>query len=563
MTTTDTNIHPVVYKLLHQRNFTKESMREFFSWNLRELPNFSELKDIAKAAQRIIQAINNKEKIGVYGDYDADGTTSCAVLYHFFQLLSTTVNIYQPSRFEEGYGLHVSSIDTAIKDGIQLLITVDCGITNCEAAQYAAKQGMDLIITDHHEDGAPQMPQAYAVVNPSRRDQGDTPLKTLAGVGVAFALCLEIRSHLLKNGVEVPSIYPLLQFVSIGTICDLAHLCPTNLKLTRHGLKQIPESSYPGIIAFFPPEERKFGTIPSEKISFNVGPMINAKGRLDHAQKALQLLLAENSDKAYEYHSHLEIANRERKFIQTEVYKEAKENILNNLQGEDPVVNIVYAPHWHEGVIGIVASKLVENFEVPAMVFTDSSDEGIIKASIRSAGELDIFECLHQCSDLYKKFGGHKAAAGLSMPIENFATFKERMQKIIGNKPLIERTVQDNFDIYLDFEDITAELVKSLEILEPFGQGNNKPIFRMRGFNIDSFKLMKDVHVKWFLSSKKDPAKKLQGVSFNYVGKWKQIHPTDLYNRQHLDDLTAQFTIGINRFNGKEYLQLMIDKFLI
>lgn len=467
------------------------------------------------------------------------------------------MELFQPSRFIEGYGIHNSSIDTAVEQNVKVLITVDCGITNTATADYALGK-LDLIITDHHKDAAPELPKAFAIVNPSRRDEpADSPLKPLAGVGVAFALALQIKKDLAARGKEIPTLYPLLQFVAIGTISDLAHMCPLNLRLTRHGLKQIPTTQYPGIRAFFAPEELKTFMIPSEKISFHVGPHINSKGRLDHPERALKLLIARDFSETREHFAHLEVANRDRRVIQAEVFEEAKKDVVSRLNGEELLINILYQPHWHEGVIGIVASKLVETFEVPAIVFTNSEHEGIIKASCRSAGQLNIFDLLKQCEDLFLKFGGHKAAAGLSMKAENFHAFKERMNALLAEIPAPLRTKTSTFDVEVGIEEITASLVKDLEKLEPFGPGHERPVFRMQNARISSYKILKDAHVKWTFG--KDKAS-LQGISFNYLGKWNEATPEELYSLQQKAGLSIQFTLGINKFNGNETIQLMVNR---
>lgn len=558
------NIHPVVSRVLTKRGIMPEDYEEYFSWNLRTLPNFSELKDIQKCANRIVQAIENNEKIGIYGDYDVDGTTSCALFYQYFQMLNIDVALYQPSRFVEGYGIHNSSIDEAIISGVKLLITVDCGITNCETADYALEKGIDLIITDHHKDIRDEMPKALAIVNPNRRDEPkDSPMKALAGVGVAFAVCLEVKKILDAQGKNTPSIYSLLEYVAIGTICDLAVLNPMNMKMTRHGLKQIISSPYSGITTFFNDEDRNAPFITSEKISFYVGPLINSKGRLDHPEKALNLLISKNHKEAFENYSHLEISNRERKQIQKEVYDEAKMQVIKTLKSDSPLINIVYAPHFHEGVIGIVASKLVETFEIPAIVFSDAEEKGVIKASCRSAGELNLFNALNECSDLFLKFGGHKAAAGLSMPKENLNEFKKRMNAYLQEIPEIERTVQDQYDIEISFNEINRQLVKELECMEPFGMGNERPVFRMKDCRVESYKLLKDIHVKWTFVHKDNPKIKISGISFNFIGKWNTPHPEEIFNQQEIEGLCVQFTIGINRFRGNEIIQLMVDKVFI
>lgn len=553
-----TELNPVLVRLFKKRGFSPLEVQDLLSWNLKDLPELTNMLDLAKASERIIRAISEGERIGVYGDYDVDGTTSCALLWHFFNMLGLEVDVFQPSRFVEGYGIHPSSIDNALEKEVKVLITVDCGISNTATADYA-KDKLDLIITDHHRDAAPHIPHAFAVINPCRRDEPeDSPLKALAGVGVAFALALQIKNDLAKKGTEIPTLYPLLQFVAIGTISDLARMTPLNLRLTRHGLKQIPNTQYPGIRAFFAPEELNTAMISSEKISFHVGPHINSKGRLDHPDRALRLLIASDSTEAREHYSHLEVANRDRRMIQKEVFEEAKTDVIKKINGDELYINILYQPHWHEGVIGIVASKLVETFEVPAVIFTNAEEDGVIKASARSAGELNIFELLEQCKDLFIKFGGHKAAAGLSMKKENFFLFKERMNSLLKVLPPALRTKTSSFDIELGLEEIDSRLVKDLERLEPFGPGHEKPVFRMKNSLIQSYRIMKDAHVRWTFSTPKSKAM-LQGISFNYIGKWNEPTPEELFQLQGKAGLSVQFTLGVNRFQGNETIQLMVN----
>lgn len=329
--------------------------------------------------------------------------------------------------------------------------------------------------------------------------------------------------------------------------------------MTRHGLKQIPSTTYSGVACFFSDEDRQFPVIPSEKISFYVGPLINSKGRLDHPEKALKLLIATNHKDAFHNYSHLEISNRERKLIQNEVFLEARKQVIKEMRGAEHLISIVYSPTWHEGVIGIVASKLVETFGVPAIVFTDSEQKGLIKASARSAGELDLFSCLKQCESFFTKFGGHKAAAGLSMPKENFDGFKAAMSDLLKEIPPITRVNQDYFDAQISFNDIDRSLLRELDKLEPFGMGNAKPVFRMEDAVLESYKVLKDVHVKWTFTSRSNPKNKLSGISFNFIGKWGAQSPEELFHSQS-EGLTVYFGLGINRFRGNEIIQLMVEK---
>lgn len=547
----------VLIRLFKKRNLTPKQVQDLFSWDLKSIPDLTGLMDLEKASNRIISAIQKNEKIGIFGDYDVDGTTSCALLFHFFKSIDVLVELIQPSRFIDGYGIHPPSIDLSVQKGIQVLITVDCGITNCEAAEYALTKGIDLIITDHHQDARENLPNAFAIINPNRRDETcDEQLKSLAGVGVAFALCLQIKKNLKK---EIPSLYPLLQFFAIGTICDIAHLTPLNLRLVRHGLSQMGKSTFPGILSFLTLQERK-EPINEEKLGFYIGPLINSKGRLDHPEFSLNLLISDNLEQAHHLRAHLENCNNERKRITTDVFEQAKDQILKNLN-EEPIISLAYQKDWHEGVIGIVASKLVDFFKVPAIVFTNTEDEKIIKASARSAGELDLFEVLNTFSGYFEKFGGHKAAAGLSMKKEKFEEFRQKIKYLLKEIPQIQRTRQDYYDIEVFPEEITPNLIKDLEKIGPFGRGNEKPIFKLTGIQLDSFEILKDLHVRWNFSAKSKF--RFRGISFNYIGKWMHQSPEEIFRLQKKEGLTVIFNLSINRFNGNEYLQLMVQKVIV
>lgn len=553
-------LHNILVLLFKKRGIDPSKIEEYLSWNLGRLPSLLTLIDLEKASKRIIEAIKKNESIAIFGDYDVDGTSSCALLYHFFKLINRSVILIQPSRFVEGYGIHPPNIDQAIERGIKLLITVDCGITSNDTAKYAKERGLDLIITDHHKDGNESMPEAYAIVNPNRRDEPkESPLKPLAGVGVAFALALKIKTDLENEGESIPSIYPLLPFVALGTVCDLAPLTPINLTLTRHGLKEMKECRYIGFQTFLSHEERKAPFVPSEKLAFTIGPMINAKGRLDHPEKALLLLTTDDREVAQECYNHLEIANRERKFIQKGVFTEAKEAILKDYS-EKLLACVAYSPKWHEGVLGIVASKLVDTFKIPAVVFSNTEDPTIIKASARSAGELDLFSVLNEMNDLYLRFGGHHAACGLSMKLENLAEFKRRLNQKLSEIPAIIRTENLTYDLELNPSEITPELLKQFELLEPFGNNNERPLFMSEKLTIDSYDILKGEHVRWNLSHRSDNKKKFKGISFNFINRFNTPSPEEIFERQKNSPLKIYFKPNINRFNGNEFIQLGIEE---
>jgi len=553
-------LHPIVIDILKKRNI--EDLDDFFSWDLKTLPNLEGLLDLELAAIRIIKAIEKGEEIGVYGDYDVDGTTSCALLFHFFKSINKEIHLFQPSRFVEGYGIHPSSIDDALEKNITLLISVDCGISNLETAEYTQDKDIDLIITDHHKDAKEYIPKAYAVINPNRRDENQDQLKTLAGVGVAFCLALKIKNLLESKGKVVPSIYPLLEFVSIGTICDLANLNSVNRKLVRHGLKQLPKTKHPGLRLFLSQDDTQKQVLESEKCSFHIGPHINSRGRLEHPRDALNLLTNNNPYECDTYFKNIVYSNTQRKKIQNTVFNEAFSQVKKSWNEPTPVINIVYGPDWHEGVIGIVASKLVETFKVPCIVFTDSADKGIIKASARTAGELDLFKTLDSCSDLFLKFGGHKAAAGLSMKKENLPLLKEKVTELISKIPAILRTKTHCFDIEVGMHQLDIELSRSISKMEPFGLGNPYPILRIKDAYISDYKVLKDKHLKWTFQARETRSnynKSLYGLSFFYLEQWNKTSPEELMAKQKSQELIIDAKLSVNHFNGRRSLQLLVE----
>jgi len=557
-------IHPVVKKVLATRGISEaKDLEKFFSWDLKSIPDLTQLIDLETGAQRVYLAIKNNEKIGIYGDYDVDGTTSCALFYHFFQMIGSKVELFQPSRFVEGYGVHPSSIDNALEKEVRLLITVDCGISNIETADYAKEKGLDLIITDHHKDAREKMPDALAVINPNRRDEVcHEDLKSLAGVGVAFAFCLKLREIMLADQQECPSLYPLLQFFSLGTICDLARLTDTNKTLTRHGLKIMKDTPVEGIKLFLTQEDYAKPFLESEKCSFYIGPHINSRGRLEHPEFALNMITTSDPVQARSFYDEVVKSNTQRKIIQKKVYDEAFEQTKKNFDIDESTISIAFNPSWHEGVIGIVASRLVETFRVPAIVFTEP-EEGILKASARTAGELNLFELLDSCRDLFIKFGGHKAAAGLSMKKENLPQLRKRLQDALKEIPAILRTKQDSFDIEVNFQDLDLELVRNLQRMEPFGQGNPYPVFRIKDAYLAEYNILKDSHLKWVFKPRNQVGhlkKTLNGISFNYLNSWNTTSPEELLKKQRDQALIIDAKLQINYFRNKRYLQLLVEK---
>ncbi len=552
---------------------TEEEIHNFFNGSLSVLPSFYEMKDMPKAAEFLAGAILEKKQIGIYGDYDVDGTTSCALLIHFLKLCEGNENIHalQPSRFKEGYGLHESSIDDAIAKGIEILITVDCGITAVSPAAYAKEKNLTLIITDHHQDIAPTLPDAFAVINPNRRDDGHPQLGAIAGVGVAFALSVCIRQELMKRGKTIPSLYPLLAFVGLGSLADLAKLNFVNRLLVGHGLRAMEKTPYPGVRLLYEtygPSTKEY--IKSDMVGFGIGPLINAKGRMEHPESALKLLTSHDEVECQNLLQELQIINQQRKDKQKQMAEEAIKIVERETNsGEHSHSIVVYRSDWHEGVIGIVASKLVDHFAKPALVFAkDAHTQGLIKGSARAPKGFNIFQYLELIKPLFHKFGGHSAAAGMTLPEDSLLDLKVQLNQVIEKDfPTGVPSLLVDPDLEIQFEDITFEFFMALQTLEPFGNGNPAPIFKIKDIVLEDFTILRGGHLQWMLGNGKTGFGKraIKGISFFYLSRPGKMGPQqllDLQNKQKIK-LNVIAKISENIYREKRSLQLEVMDFIL
>ncbi len=461
-------MHPLLKQYLSFSSYTYE---ELTSWSLKNLPPFK-LKDLDKAAQRLVQAIKNKETIFLYGDYDVDGLCALSLLYHYLKQHTSNLFTYQPDRFEEGYGLHQKGLEEALMKGAHVVCTVDLGISSLELAKWSQDK-LDLIITDHHEQIF-DLPQAYAVVNPNRKDETCHPhFKHLCGAGVAFLLIVTLNQYLKSHS----SCYHFLPFVAIATLCDQVPLNPTNLTLTRHGLKLLQEKTFPGLEVF----ERRHH---EEDVQFYIGPILNAQGRLEHAKNALKLLLSEDQEEVKILFQELKKTNEERKFIQESVLQQALKQVEENLPMSFAVGD------WHEGVLGIVASKIVEKTKKPTFILRPT-EEGF-KGSARSVGDLHLLEILKKIEHCFIKYGGHKAAAGFLVKKECLTEFKNLLSSELNNYPKELRTLQYQAHVHCELKDLNEEVYSLFEQLRPFGQKHPKPIFYLSHLEFSSLRYLKD-----------------------------------------------------------------------
>ena len=547
--TKDLEINPVVSQILINRGITTmEDAKRFLFPSLEQLHNPFLMKDMEKGIDRLIEAIYGKESIVVYGDYDADGITSTVILVNFLRKIHDEVTYYIPGRIEEGYGLSKTAIDKFIKDGTKLVITVDCGISNHEEIAYAASSGIDVIVTDHHE--VPDiLPDCSAVINPHRSDCS-FPFKSLAGVGVAFNLLIALRGKLRNLGFwkdrKCPNLKEYLDLVAIGTIGDIVPLLDENRVLSKIGLSVANNTRRVGLKALMAISNMGNKTVSSESAAFRLIPRINAAGRIGAPEDAVELLLTEDEDKATILARRLDSYNRKRQEMEKVILNEILEDIDTNID-IDKVNSFVFASHkWHPGVIGIVASKLVDRYYKPAILI--SIKDGIGKGSGRSIVEFNLYGGLEkECSSLLLSYGGHRYAAGISIrekDIEEFSnTLSRAVREDIGDERMSPET---SIDALCGLNEIDYNLISQIEMLAPFGNMNSEPVLCAKNIKISSLTTVGNNHLKMRSS----------GDNTHYDTIW--------FNKGHLSPLLSGSTVDIaftpqtNHWNGKSSIQLKI-----
>ena len=477
------NISSAAARMLVVRGIqTADEARAFVRPSLEMLHDPFLMKDMDKAVERLHQAITQGEKILIYGDYDVDGTTAVAVMYRFLQNLVSnlsplTFNLdyYIPDRYTEGYGVSQQGIDYAAAQGCNLIITLDCGIKAVEKVAYAASKGIDVIVCDHHTPGE-ELPNAVAVLNMKRSDC-PYPYKDLSGCGVGFKLA---QAYTSRYGLPFDNLIPLLQLLAMSIASDIVPITGENRILAHFGIQQLNKAPFTGLSAIMAVASIEEKRLTISDLVYKIGPRINACGRMKSGRAAVELLLTDDPDFARQQAEEVNHHNEDRRDCDTETTKEA----LAQLQGDPMFANrrstVVYAPHWHKGVVGIVASRLTENYYRPTIVLT-ASEDGIISGSARSVGGFDIYAAIDSCSDLLTNFGGHKFAAGLSMYINDLPEFQERFEAYVAahiREDQLQPTLQIEAELQLG--DITQSFYNVLRHLEPFGPGNPRPLFVSR-----------------------------------------------------------------------------------
>ncbi len=511
--------HPVLSTLLINRDITdSQTAIDFLQPSLKNLRPPHHLCDIDSAVQRITAAIEKDEKILVFGDYDVDGVTATCLLTEFLEAVGAQVAYYIPHRVHEGYSLNTTHIHNGtVPADTGLIITVDCGVSSRDAVVAAAKTGIDVIITDHHTVTKP-LPEAIAVINPNRADC-PSGLGTLAGVGVVFYLVIALRKELRLNrhfkNVPEPNLKKLCDLVALGTVADVVPLVRENRILTSVGLDVINSGARSGLKRLIEISRIHNGKVDSEDIAFRLAPRLNAAGRLKHASEAVELLRAIGDDPAVQMATALDDLNSQRREIERVTSEEIDTLLARSPAHLNRPAIVLGNPAWHPGITGIVAARLARQYQRPALLVSMPSDIG--KGSGRSIPGIDIIGCLKECAPLLERYGGHPAAAGITVTKHNFESFRELFEKAVQKR--VDRGIPPEriqVDCELDFAGIQAGLMDALALLEPFGQGNPEPLFVSRRVNVLSAKTVGQDHTRLMLSQHTNGLKKtLAAIYFN------------------------------------------------
>lgn len=539
----DLGIHAVFCRMLVQRGLeTFEDAKRFFRPDWAHLHDPFLMQDMDKAVTRLEKAMQHQDKILLYGDYDVDGTTSVALMYSFLYPHHRHLDYYLPDRDKEGYGLSLEGIEYAHAKGIGLIIAMDCGITAVEQVRRANEYGIDVIICDHHLPEA-KLPEAVAVLDPKRPDC-PYPFKELSGCGVAFKLA---QAYVLKNELEESQLYDLLDLLVISIASDIVPIVDENRVLAWYGLQKLNMTKRPGLRALIDKSKREPPLTISD-IVFGIGPMINAAGRLADAEQAVRLMLSAEPSVAADYARVLEYRNQLRREFDQRIAQEARELWERHPNWQEKRSIVLYQPHWHKGVVGIVAARMVENYHRPTIILTRSGNH--VVGSARSVRGFDIHQAIGMCSDLLISYGGHAHAAGLTMRPEDVLFFQDRFDAVVDTLASDDVFVPEiQVDAEIDLTDITDNFWNILRQFAPFGPCNRSPVFVCRNVRDTGYsRLLKESHVRLTIGQPGSPA--FYGIAFGQGADFKRVK-----TRKPFD---VCFTLQENKWAGKSSLQLMV-----
>ncbi len=537
-------VSPVVAKILYNRGVRKFlDAKRFFRPSWADLYDPFMMKDMDKAVERIQRAISTKEKIFIYGDYDVDGITSVSLVYLFLKNLGLDVCFYIPDRLREGYGLSKIGVEQAAKFGAALLITVDCGITGVEEVALARKLGIDVIVSDHHERGK-ELPDAVAILDP-KRQECNYPFKELAGVGVAFKLVQAVSTSL---GLEDRYYQEYIDLVSLGSSADIVPLVDENRALVKLGLDKINKLDRIGIRALAETSGLLGKQIGTGQIVFILAPRINAVGRLGNAERAVRLLITESETLAKSIADILESENRNRKSIDEETFTEAKMIVESECNIQKDRAIVLAQQGWHSGVIGIVASRVVEQYYRPTIMIAVEGDVG--KGSARSIPNFDIHSALKRCEEYLIGFGGHRYAAGLMIQVEKIPEFREVFQRVakemLGEEELVQKIWIDS---EINLPEITDSFIRIINQFAPFGPQNMKPVFLTRNLQVvGTPKVVGKNHLKFKV---RQGGEVFDAIGFDLGELQYRLSPGD-------DRLDMVYVIEENQWDGQTKVQLRV-----
>lgn len=537
------NIHPTLCKLLVLRNIKSfDEAKDFFRPSLEKLHDPFLMKDMDKAIERIELAILKNEKILIYGDYDVDGTTAVSLVYSFFKDIYPNLEYYIPDRYTEGYGISIQGIDYAADNNIQLIIALDCGIKSHDKINYAHEKGIDFIICDHHLPGD-TIPSAVAILDPKREDC-TYPFKELSGCGIGFKL---IQAYTLKNQLDIERVYEHLDLVAVSIASDLVPITDENRILAKFGVDKVNTNTRAGFKALMS-ELKLTRILDINDLVFIIGPRINAAGRIAHGSEAVTLLIEKDYDVAVEKTKKVQQNNSDRKTLDKDITEEAFAMIDTNDLLIQKKSTVLYQEHWHKGVIGIVASRLIEKYHRPTIILASSNGKAV--GSGRSVPGFDLHDAIDACSEHLVQFGGHKYAAGLTIEIDKIDTFIEAFEKTVSERILDEQLIpQIEIDAIIELNDINEKFFNIVEQMGPFGPGNMRPNFVTKDvYDTGYSKVLNGNHLK--LNLLKDGQNPRNGVGFG-MGDYMKI----LENNETVD---ICFQMYANIWNGQTKIEFRL-----
>lgn len=538
-------IEKVLANLLVQRDIkTYQEAKDFFRPSLEKLHDPFLMKDMDKAIDRLERAIQNKERILVYGDYDVDGTTAVSLVYTFLKKYHPEVDFYIPDRYTEGYGISFQGIDFAKENNFTLIIALDCGIKAIDKVAYATERNIDFIICDHHRPGD-TLPEAVAVLDPKRSDC-TYPFDELCGCGVGFKL---VQAYAQKNNIPFSELEEYLDLTAISIASDLVPIVGENRILCYFGLQQINKNPRKGIKAILELANIK-KEITINELVFTIGPRINAAGRLETGLNAVRLLISDSHDDSKVNGANINITNTERRTIDVTITQQALSMIDQSVELIQRKTTVLFHPDWHKGVVGIVASRLTEKYYRPTIILTESN--GKATGSARSVKDFDVYDAIEACSDLLEQFGGHKYAAGLTLKLENLEAFQRKFEEVVSATIEEHMLVPEiEIDEVIELSDITPKFFRILNQFSPFGPGNMSPVFMSKNL-IDKggVRIVGNNHLKMDILSNTEEGESFPAIAFGQA--------------QHFDDVlrkksfSACYAVEENVFNGNVSLQLNV-----